>query len=95
LTRQKLRLTLGYLRELAREGFAYASVKRTSWVRAAAEPNTVVIGESTRRLLGNLFELHDLGPRDLKGIASNRLSTELGRNAAQARVGPARCMGPD
>ena len=34
-----------------------------------AEPNTVVIAESTRRLLGNLFDLQDLGTRDLKGIA--------------------------
>jgi len=34
-----------------------------------AEPNMVVIAEGTRRLLGNLFELKDLGPRDLKGIA--------------------------
>src|SRR5262245_29813137 len=38
-------------------------------LQGIAEPNTVVIAESTRRLLGNLFELHDLGPRDLKGIA--------------------------
>ena len=29
----------------------------------------VVIAEGTRRLLGNLFELQDLGPKDLKGIA--------------------------
>jgi hypothetical protein len=28
-----------------------------------------VIGESTRKLVGNLFELEDLGARDLKGIA--------------------------
>jgi class 3 adenylate cyclase len=34
-----------------------------------AEPNVVVIAESTRKLLGNLFELEDLGPKDLKGIA--------------------------
>jgi class 3 adenylate cyclase/predicted ATPase len=33
-----------------------------------AEPNVVVIAESTRRLLGNLFDLDDLGARDLKGI---------------------------
>jgi class 3 adenylate cyclase len=33
-----------------------------------AEPNTVVMAEGTRRLLGTLFELEDLGPRDLKGI---------------------------
>jgi class 3 adenylate cyclase len=38
-------------------------------LQALAEPNMVVIADSTRRLLGNLFELKDLGPRDLKGIA--------------------------
>ena len=38
-------------------------------LQAMAEPNTVVIAESTRRLLGNLFELQDLGARELKGIA--------------------------
>jgi class 3 adenylate cyclase len=37
--------------------------------QAFAEPNTVVIAESTRKLLGNLFELEDLGEQDLKGIA--------------------------
>src|SRR5262249_8059443 len=31
-------------------------------------PNTVVIADDTRRLLGELFELEDLGKRDLKGI---------------------------
>ena len=36
--------------------------------KAIAEPNTVVIAESTRRLLGNLFELEDLGAKELKGI---------------------------
>src|SRR6476646_5412216 len=35
-----------------------------------AEPNMVVIAESTRRLLGNLFELHDLGARYLKGMSA-------------------------
>ena len=38
-------------------------------LQGVAEPNTVVIAEGTRRLLGNLFELQDLGPKDLKGIA--------------------------
>jgi class 3 adenylate cyclase/predicted ATPase len=38
-------------------------------LQGTAEPNMVVIAESTRRLLGNLFELQDLGARDLKGIA--------------------------
>jgi hypothetical protein len=38
-------------------------------LQGIAEPNMVVIAEDTRRLLGNLFELEDLGPKDLKGIA--------------------------
>jgi class 3 adenylate cyclase/predicted ATPase len=38
-------------------------------LQGIAQPNVVVIAESTRRLLGGLFELEDLGPRDLKGIA--------------------------
>jgi class 3 adenylate cyclase len=38
-------------------------------LQGIAEPNAVVIAESTRRLLGDLFELEDLGRKDLKGIA--------------------------
>jgi class 3 adenylate cyclase len=38
-------------------------------LQGIAEPNTVVIAEGTRKLLGTLFELEDLGPKDLKGIA--------------------------
>src|SRR5262245_58929711 len=38
-------------------------------LQGIAEPNTVVIAEATRRLLGNLFELQNLGARDLKGVA--------------------------
>jgi DNA-binding winged helix-turn-helix (wHTH) protein/predicted ATPase len=38
-------------------------------LQAIAEPDTVIIADSTRRLLGNLFELDDLGMKDLKGIA--------------------------
>ena len=37
-------------------------------LQGVAEPNTVVIAESTRKLLGNLFDLQDLGAQDLKGI---------------------------
>ena len=39
-------------------------------LQGVAEPNTVVIAESTRKLVGNLFELDDLGGQDLKGISS-------------------------
>jgi class 3 adenylate cyclase len=37
-------------------------------LQGIAQPNMVVIAESTRRLLGNLFELEHLGLQDLKGI---------------------------
>ena len=38
-------------------------------LQAIAEPDSVVIAESTRKLMGNLFELKDLGAQDLKDIA--------------------------
>ena len=38
-------------------------------LQGVAEPNSVVIAESTRKLMGNLFELEDLGRKGLKGIA--------------------------
>jgi class 3 adenylate cyclase len=38
-------------------------------LQGMAEPNSVVIAESTRKLLGNLFQLEDLGGQDLKGIS--------------------------
>jgi class 3 adenylate cyclase/predicted ATPase len=38
-------------------------------LQGIAEPNSVVIAEATRSLLGNLFELRDLGYRELKGLA--------------------------
>ncbi len=37
-------------------------------LQGVAEPDNVVIAESTRRLVGNLFELEDLGSQELKGI---------------------------
>ena len=39
-------------------------------LQSIAEPNTVVIGESKRKLIGNLFDLQDLGTQELKGIGS-------------------------
>jgi class 3 adenylate cyclase/tetratricopeptide (TPR) repeat protein len=38
-------------------------------LQGIAEPNMVAIADGTRKLLGNLFELQDLGAKDLKGIA--------------------------
>jgi class 3 adenylate cyclase len=38
-------------------------------LQGVAEPNSVVIAGSTRKLVGKLFELEDLGGQDLKGVA--------------------------
>src|SRR5262249_3661706 len=40
-------------------------------LQGIAEPNAVIIAESTRKLLGNLFELDDLGSKELKGVAGS------------------------
>src|SRR5262245_32861550 len=40
-------------------------------LQGIAEPERVIIAESTRRLIGNLFELEDLGAKELKGIAGS------------------------
>jgi class 3 adenylate cyclase len=55
-------------------------------LQGIAEPNMVVIAEGTRRLLGNLFELRDLGLQELKGIAGAvRLWAALGARSAESR----------
>ena len=53
----------------ARRSAASLARRRTSPrnSRLLAEPDTVVIAESTRKLLGNLFDLQDLGTKDLQG----------------------------
>jgi class 3 adenylate cyclase/predicted ATPase len=55
-------------------------------LQGIAEPNMVVIAESTRKLLGNLFELADLGAKDLKGIAGpTRAWAALRASSAEGR----------
>jgi class 3 adenylate cyclase/predicted ATPase len=55
-------------------------------LQGIAEPNTVVIAESTRKLLGNLFELDDLGARELKGTAGSvRAWTALRASSVESR----------
>ena len=55
-------------------------------LQGIAEPNMVVIAESTRKLLGNLFDLEDLGARELKGIArSVRAWAALRTSAVESR----------
>jgi class 3 adenylate cyclase len=55
-------------------------------LQALADPNMVVIADNTRRLLGNLFELRNLGPQDLKGIAGSvRAWAALRTSSAEGR----------
>jgi class 3 adenylate cyclase len=55
-------------------------------LQGIAEPNAVVIAESTRKLVGNLFELQDLGARDLKGVSGPvRAWTALRPSAGESR----------
>jgi class 3 adenylate cyclase/predicted ATPase/tRNA A37 threonylcarbamoyladenosine biosynthesis protein TsaE len=55
-------------------------------LQGLAKPNMVVIAEGTRRLLGNLFELEDLGAKDLKGIARPvRVWAALRASAVESR----------
>jgi class 3 adenylate cyclase len=55
-------------------------------LQALAEPGVVVIGSSTRRLTGGLFEYRDLGTVALKGFAENVPAWQvLGEGAAESR----------
>jgi predicted ATPase/class 3 adenylate cyclase len=55
-------------------------------LQVMAEPNKVVIAESTRKLLGNLFELDDLGQKDLKGLSGPvRAWTALRPSSVESR----------
>jgi predicted ATPase/class 3 adenylate cyclase len=51
-------------------------------LQGRAEPNSVVIAESTRKLVGNLFELEDLGAQDLKGISGPVLAWRALRSSS-------------
>ena len=53
-------------------------------LQGIAEPNTVVIAESTRKLLGNLFDLQDLGRKGPQG--HRRASASLGCTAAKLQL---------
>lgn len=55
-------------------------------VQALVEPNTVVIADSTRRLLPDHFDLRDLGAHQLKGISVPvRAWVVLGLSASKSR----------
>ncbi len=52
-------------------------------LQGIAEPDSVVIAEGTRKLLGVLFELVDLGPQKLKGVAGTTLAFGALRESSQ------------
>jgi hypothetical protein len=71
-------------------------------LQGIAESNCVVIAESTRKLLGNLFEIEDLGSHTLKGLAEPvrawaaiRPSTVEGRFEAMHGQGLTALVGRD
>jgi class 3 adenylate cyclase/predicted ATPase len=53
-------------------------------LQGIAEPDSVVIAEGTRKLLGELFELVDLGPQKLKGVAGTTRAFAALRESSQA-----------
>jgi class 3 adenylate cyclase len=55
-------------------------------LQALAGPGRVVISQATRRLVGSLFELADLGPRRLKGFAEPLVAWRVeGEGRAEGR----------
>jgi class 3 adenylate cyclase len=73
-TRVGIATGLVVVSEIAQEGAHECGIigdppNLAAHLQAIAKPGTVVIAENTRKLLGNLFELEDLGIKDLPGFA--------------------------
>src|SRR5262249_6443741 len=72
--------------EAQERGIVGETANLAARLQGMAEPNAVVIAESTRKLVGTLFELEDLGARDLKGIAGPvRAWTALRQASVESR----------
>ena len=54
-------------------------------LQAAAEPGQIVISDTTRRLVGGLFEYSDLGRLSLKGLAEHQAWRVTGAGAIENR----------
>jgi class 3 adenylate cyclase len=52
-----------------RSGIVGETPNLAARLQALATPNTMVIAEGTRRQIGELFDLEDLGPQQLAGFA--------------------------
>jgi class 3 adenylate cyclase len=50
-------------------------------LQALAAPGTVVIGQSTRRLIGGLFDCEDLGAVEIKGLAAPVMASRVLRES--------------
>ena len=63
-------------------------------VQGVAQPNTVAVADSTRRLLGNAFDLDDLGSHDAKGVSGGlRVHRVAGESASESRFEATRAAG--
>jgi class 3 adenylate cyclase/tetratricopeptide (TPR) repeat protein len=69
-----------------KRGIAGVTPNLAARLQSLAEPNMVIIAESTRKLLGNLFDIEDLGPQNLKdGAAPARAWAVLRRSSFESR----------
>ena len=64
-------------------------------LQSVAEPNTVVIAESTRKLLGNLFELQDLGAQGPQGHWRSCAGLGCPATELQSKAASMRCTRAD
>jgi class 3 adenylate cyclase/tetratricopeptide (TPR) repeat protein len=63
-------------------------------LQALGEPGTIVVAASTRRLLGDLFRLRDLGQHEVKGIAEPVAAWAIaGVSASESRFEAVRTAG--
>ena len=70
----------------AREEVVVGDTPNSRATAVLAEPGSVVISDATRRLVGGVFDLKDLGPWSLKGIdAPVRAFAVTGERAVEDR----------
>ena len=63
-------------------------------LQALAEPGTIVVAATTRRLLGDLFRLRDLGRHEVKGVAEPVAAWAVeGASASESRFEAVRAAG--
>ena len=62
-------------------------------LQALAQPGSVVVAESTRQLLGDLFEFEECGPREIRGIDKTVRSFVVTREGKAEKVASRHCTG--